>query len=140
MLSCIIMCLDVNLYMINTHRYIVSMLKYVQETANCICSINVKYVSMSVTDEQTHKINLFKLILINLFISVTSSALISMRSHCGMEGGGNVVLVRGNTRERGRSYQVGYHIDSRLTVWLSELETRSCRRSHRGRDQYWRER
>ena len=34
---------------------------------------------MSVTDEQTHKINLFKLILINLFISMTSSALISMR-------------------------------------------------------------
>ena len=34
---------------------------------------------MSVTDEQTHKTNLLKLILINLFISVTSSALISMR-------------------------------------------------------------
>ena len=70
--------LVLNLLMINTPRYIVSRLKYVQETANCICSINVKDVSMSVTNEQTHKINLFKLILINFFISMTSSALISL--------------------------------------------------------------
>ena len=65
--------------MINTPRYIVSRLKYVQETAYYICSINVKDVSMSVTDEHTHNINLFKLILINFFIAMTSSGLISLR-------------------------------------------------------------
>ena len=65
--------------MINTPRYIVSKLKYVQEIANCICSINVKDVSMSVTNEQTHKIHFFKFILINFFISITSSALTSLR-------------------------------------------------------------
>ena len=67
--------------MINTSRYIVSRLKYVQETANYICSINVKDVSMSVTDEHTHNIhvNLFKLILINFFIAMTSSALFSLK-------------------------------------------------------------
>ena len=64
--------------MINTSPYIVSRLKYVQETANYICSINVKDVSMSVTDEHTHNINLFKLILINFFIAMTSSAFISL--------------------------------------------------------------
>ena len=48
--------------MINTPRYIVSRLKYVQETAHCKCSINAKDVSMYVTNEQAHKINLFKLI------------------------------------------------------------------------------
>ena len=35
-----------------------------------------------------------------------------MRSHCGMEGGGNVVPVREQHEGKGRSYQVGYHIYS----------------------------
>ena len=62
-----------------------------------------------------------------------------MRSHCGMEGGGggNVVPVRGQHEGKGSVLPGRVRttfIVSRLTVWLSELETRSCRRSHRGRD------